>query len=82
MRLLFFASLREQLSTDKEDWPDLDNIITIHDVKLKLIERGEPWSSALANPRLIVSINQEVASMNDKVSLHDELAFYPPVTGG
>jgi molybdopterin synthase sulfur carrier subunit len=82
MKILFFASLREQLDCDGEQWQNLEGALTVADVKAHLQSRGEPWRSALANERIIVSINQEVAELNSPISLDDELAFYPPVTGG
>lgn len=82
MKILFFASLREQLNCESEQWSDLEGIQTIGDVKSRLEHRGEPWSSVLANERIIVSINQEVADLSSTVKLDDELAFFPPVTGG
>lgn len=82
MHILFFASLREQLNTDQESWDTLQDIRTVEDVLKQLQTRGEPWLSALNNPKLIISVNQEVVSANHPVTLVDELAFFPPVTGG
>jgi molybdopterin synthase sulfur carrier subunit len=82
MKILFFASLREQLDCDSEQWTDLEGVRNAGDVKAILESRGEPWSSALANKRIVVSINQEIADLSSSVSPGDELAFYPPVTGG
>jgi molybdopterin synthase sulfur carrier subunit len=47
-----------------------------------LQKRGEPWLSALNTPQLIISVNQEVSDLNTKIKLGDEVAFFPPVTGG
>jgi len=82
MKILFFASLREQLQTGEEHWPDLKNCLTVADVKNKLMSRGELWSKALSNTQLIISVNQEVSNLNTAIALEDELAFFPPVTGG
>lgn len=82
MKILFFASLREQLSTDEEQWQDLQGATSAGDVLMILRQRGEPWSSVLDGERLLVSINQEIASLDATVSINDELAFFPPVTGG
>lgn len=82
MKVLFFARLREQLDTSEEYWPDLKNCQTVNDVKDLLVRRGEPWSTAIKNPQIIVAVNQEVANLNTRLSDSDELAFYPPVTGG
>ena len=82
MKILFFASLREQLNTDEEQWSDLKGALTAGDILEQLQTRGEPWTSSLNTERLLVSVNQEIASLKTQVSLNDELAFFPPVTGG
>ena len=82
MKILFFASLREQLNTEEERWKDLNGALTAGDVLSQLQTRGEPWSSSLNAERLLVSVNQEISNLTTKVTLDDELAFFPPVTGG
>jgi len=82
MNILFFASLRENLNTDSEQWYDLKGTQTAGDVRQLLQERGEPWKTALGNDQIIISVNQEVANLSTKVQIGDELAFFPPVTGG
>jgi len=82
MNILFFASLREQLNTGEEKWQDLKGAKTAGDVLQQLKLRGEPWNKALDNEQLIISVNQEVAHLNTQIQLGDELAIFPPVTGG
>ena len=82
MNILFFASLREKLDTDKEHWTELHDIKTTKELLDKLKDRGEPWLSALSIPQLIISVNQEVSDLNTDIALGDEVAFFPPVTGG
>lgn len=82
MKILFFASLREQLNTEEEQWKELKGALTVGDVLSQLQTRGEPWTSALNAERLLVSVNQEVSNLRTKITLDDELAFFPPVTGG
>ena len=82
MKVLFFASLRERVKCDQEEWNDVSNISTPQDILNRLIERGAPWDGALQSGKLLVSINQEMASLNSNVVLNDEVAFFPPVTGG
>ena len=43
--------------------------------------RGEPWSSAFGN-RIRIAINQQLAEEGDAIRDGDEVAFFPPVTGG
>jgi molybdopterin synthase sulfur carrier subunit len=82
MKILFFASLREQLDTEEERWKDLNGAQTAGDILTQLRTRGEPWSSSLNAERLLVSVNQEISNLKTKIALNDELAFFPPVTGG
>ena len=82
MQILFFASLREALNTEAESWVKMKSITDVKQLLEHLKERGEPWASALSNPQLIFSVNQEVASLDSQIKLGDEVAFFPPVTGG
>lgn len=82
MNILFFASLRERLNTEQESWTELNDITTTRQLLEHLMARGEPWASALDNPQLIISVNQEVSDLNSPIKLGDEVAFFPPVTGG
>ena len=82
MKILFFASLRERLQCDQETLEDITGINTIQDIVNLLIQRGAPWDTALENGKLLVSINQEMANLSSEVKADDEIAFFPPVTGG
>ncbi|MFD2230343.1 MoaD/ThiS family protein [Alkalimarinus sediminis] len=82
MKVLFFASLRERLQCDQEEWADTTDITSPQDIINRLVKRGEPWESALQSGKVLVSINQEMAQLNSHVKAGDEIAFFPPVTGG
>lgn len=82
MKVLFFASLRERLQCDQEEWTDTTGITSPQDIINRLIERGAPWDTALQNGKLLVSINQEMAHLDSEIKAGDEIAFFPPVTGG
>ena len=47
----------------------------------ELRARGEPWATAFDN-RIRIAINQDVAEPGAAVNDGDEVAFFPPVTGG
>ncbi len=82
MKILFFASLRERLNCDQEEWTGTSDITSPQDIINRLIERGAPWDAALKSGKLLVSINQEMAHLSSDVNADDEVAFFPPVTGG
>ena len=81
MNVLFFASLKERLGCS-EILIDLDAPCSVEQIKRDLIAKGEPWSSALSAPNLLTAVNQEISNAETTVSNSDELAFFPPVTGG
>lgn len=70
----YFASVRE-LVGKAEDAVDCDSIHSVNDVWARSANRSMP-----AN--LLVAINQEHAQLGDVVKDGDEVAFFPPVTGG
>jgi len=81
--LLYFASLRETLDSDKEQLDLPENISNISGLKSLLAERGGSWSAAFtSNASLLVSVNQQMADDLAVIKDSDEIAFFPPVTGG
>ena len=81
LRILYFAGLREQLGTAGED---LDaSPTTVAGLRALLMARGGAWQSALAQGKALrVAVNQEMAQPTTPVEPGDEVAFFPPVTGG
>jgi molybdopterin synthase sulfur carrier subunit len=52
-------------------------------LRAALVERGGAWAQELAAVRPIrAAVNQEMASGETPVADGDEVAFFPPVTGG
>lgn len=81
VNVLYFASFREILGTADEQ------IKAKHDTVGALIEelatRGENWQQALLhNQNLQIAVNHDVACRNTAIKAGDEIAFFPPVTGG
>lgn len=82
IRLRYFASLRETLGTDGEDFP-LDRPFSIAALRNQLAERGGRWGASFApDQRLLAAVNQDLAHPDRVVHPGDEVAFFPPVTGG
>jgi molybdopterin synthase sulfur carrier subunit len=82
IEIRYFASLREALQCERErlEWPEPRPVAVLLGA---LRVRGEPWSSAMgAGRRVMVAINQEIASPDAMITDGDEIAFFPPVTGG
>lgn len=82
VHLRYFASLREQLGTGEEQIELPSNITDISGLTRWLQTREEPWKSALADSRLHVAVNQEIVRPDAAVMDGDEVAWFPPVTGG
>jgi molybdopterin synthase sulfur carrier subunit len=83
IQILYFASLRERLGMASEtlDWPA--NSTTVADIAATLRGRGSPWDEVLGEYQTImVAVNQEMAALDKRVQDGDEVAFFPPVTGG
>lgn len=81
IRVLFFAGLREQLGCDRLEAEAAD-ITSIAELRGKLAQKGSNWQAALANEQLQVALNQQLSSMDASLRDGDEVAFFPPVTGG
>lgn len=82
IRVLYFASLREQLGVDAEDVEPSAGV-TVAELRAYLRRRGEPWRQALAEEqRVLTAVNQEMARADSAIADGDEVAFFPPVTGG
>jgi len=83
IKVLYFARLREQLGTGGEEIAPAPNLSTVSDVSSLLRERGGTWSEALGEDQTVLAaVNQEIARPDTPVKDGDELAFFPPVTGG
>lgn len=80
MKVLFFGSLKEHLNCSELTLES--NYASASELRKSLCARGEPWAGALSNEKLLVAINQEMAKFEDSLSASDEVAFFPPVTGG
>lgn len=78
--VLYFAKLKEDIDCDKEtiDWHT--ELRTIADLKARLSQRGEHWQSGLNN--CLCAVNHTMAQDHHSINDGDEIAFYPPVTGG
>jgi molybdopterin synthase sulfur carrier subunit len=83
VRVLFFASFREQLKTRQIELELQGGGCTVAELILRLIDTGgESWRQVLQNKNLLVAVNQSVSTTQRQLRDGDEVAFYPPVTGG
>ena len=81
--LLYFASLRERLGCAREEVALPPGTPTVGTVVDRLRARDGRWSEAFAPGRdWRVAVNQQMASLATPLRPGDEVAFFPPVTGG
>ena len=78
MKILYFASLKENLKTSDEDL-DFKSPVKISTIKKELIQK---YGEHHFPKNILCSVNQEIASEDTLVNEVDEVAFFPPVTGG
>ena len=81
IQLRYFASLRETIGFSAET---LDTFCEdVASLRLELIARGGAYAECLAIGRPVrVAVNQVMANDATPLSVHCEVAFFPPVTGG
>ncbi len=82
LSVLYLARLREAFGRASEslELPESADLATLVD---RLRERGGAWSKELAAGRAVrIAVNQEMAASNVVLCDGDEVALFPPVTGG
>ncbi|MCL2310365.1 MAG: MoaD/ThiS family protein [Proteobacteria bacterium] len=83
VKVVYLARLREALGRSEEVLTLEPVAPTLGDVLAILRERGDPWSYELGEGRAVrVAVNHEMAAADVAVRAGDEIAFFPPVTGG
>ncbi|WP_044471073.1 molybdopterin synthase sulfur carrier subunit [Mannheimia massilioguelmaensis] len=80
LRVLFFAQTRELVGVDElnisAEFP------TAEALRVHLANQGGKWPLALESDKLLVAINQTLSPLDSAIKAGDEIAFFPPVTGG
>jgi sulfur-carrier protein len=80
--LLYFAWVRERIGTGKEQVA-IEGPTTVGALAIELASRSAGHAAALADPgRLRAAVNQDFVAWDHPVTPGDEVAIFPPVTGG
>ena len=83
MKLLYFAWLKAKTGTAEEEVTPPPEVATVAELLAWLKTRGPGYAEALEDvSALRVAVNQEYAKPSDPVRPGDEVALFPPVTGG
>jgi molybdopterin synthase sulfur carrier subunit len=83
VKVLFFAGLREQLGTSGEEIELPSSVTTVAGLRNFLSDKNQSWKTALAEGKAIrMAVNQDMVQPGARIQAGDEVAFFPPVTGG
>ncbi|WP_407332653.1 molybdopterin synthase sulfur carrier subunit [Enterovibrio sp. 27052020O] len=80
IQVLFFAQVKELVGTGSLALDE--EFSSAEDIRQYLAAKGDKWSLALESGKLLVAINQTISDLSSPVKDGDEVAFFPPVTGG
>ena len=85
IKVLFFAQLREKLDCSHLDFsisPTQSSPFTVADLKTQLIGKGKAWQRVFTEKQVLAAVNQVMCTDDTTLTDGDEVAFFPPVTGG
>ncbi|MGM3161048.1 molybdopterin synthase sulfur carrier subunit [Dickeya undicola] len=78
--VLFFAQVRELTGTDRLSLPaEYQDVASLRQA---LCAQSDRWALALEDGKLLAAVNQSLVAMSHPLVDGDEVAFFPPVTGG
>jgi len=81
--VLYFARLRESLGQSSEQIVLPASVRDLEGLRSLLVARGGAWKDELAHDKRVrAAVNQAVAHGDSAIADGDEVAFFPPVTGG
>ena len=83
IKILYFASVRERLNKSEETMELPEEVDTVAQL-VALLSAQSPEFRQLneGGQPLLVSVNQIVADGSASLAVNDEVAFFPPMTGG
>lgn len=83
MKILYFAWMRQRIGSSAETIDLPGDVNTVNDLVDWLVGRGENYGQAFTKREVIrAAVNQEYVRFDHPVGNDDEIAFFPPVTGG
>jgi sulfur-carrier protein len=82
LKLCYFASVREQVGKTEENITLPAEITTVGELSMFLADRGEAWKILADSKSVLIAVNQQVSSREQVLLGSEEIAFFPPMTGG
>jgi molybdopterin synthase sulfur carrier subunit len=83
LQILYFAWVRESIGTGEETATPPGDVVTVRDLIAWLAARGGGYAQALADPaRLRAAVDQNFVALDTPIGSAQEVAIFPPVTGG
>ncbi len=82
MKIVYFAALRREIGVGEERVTPPVSVSTVAQLLDWLKDRSPAHARALAAPRVMAAVNQDYAGLDAAIGTEDEIAFFPPVTGG
>ncbi|MDC0611447.1 MoaD/ThiS family protein [Vibrio sp.] len=82
IRVLFFGRLRELLKCGVLELTAIQEPISLAKLRVELRKKGGDWEEFLSTQHALAAVNQDMADETVIVKTGDEVAFFPPVTGG
>lgn len=83
LTIIYFASLKDRIGRAQEQIEFPDGVDTLAALMSHLSTvHGEAWSSAIHGSTTLMAVNQEMCDKDAAIKDGDEIAFFPPVTGG
>jgi len=83
LKVLFFARIKEELDCPGLELAWSETVADLDQLQARLcVDGGAHWRDVLSGSNVIRAVNQAVVTGNVRLHDGDEIAFFPPVTGG
>ena len=82
IKILYFAALRDALGSADETLDLPEGVATVGELRLHLAGRGDDWTALDVSRNVRAARNHRMVQPSETVTDGDEIAFFPPVTGG